>query len=152
MYSLIHHQTCSFEIYSSNFFLLINRCVPLKRTKSHPGSSVRDRISFMPILNNFAASGSVRFTFSQIGTYGFCCSATLLPIKLPLYNMKGWNPGMELHPAVFCYFYIPAAVSAPNHSVLPLIFLCIIHFYLKIGAASITPRLPTIIFLRMSVS
>lgn len=100
MYSLIHHQTCSFEIYSSNFFLLINRCVPLKRTKSHPGSSVRDRISFMPILNNFAASGSVRFTFSQIGTYSFCCSATLLPIKLPLYNMKGWNPGVELHPAV----------------------------------------------------
>ena len=100
MYSLIHHQTCSFEIYSSNFFLLINRCVPLKRTKSHPGSSVRDRISFMPILNNFAASGSVRFTFSQIGTYSFCCSATLLPIKLPLYNMKGWNPVMELHPAV----------------------------------------------------
>jgi len=66
--------------------------------------------------------------------------------------MKGWNPGVELHPAVSCYFYTPAAVLAPNHSVLPLIFLCIIHFYLKIGAASITSRLPTIIFLRMSVS
>ena len=22
--------------------------------------------------------------------------------------MKGWNPSVKLHPAVFCYFYIPA--------------------------------------------
>lgn len=61
------YQVDIFSRYSSSFFRLINLCVPLNITNWQFGSFVFSLNEFIPILNNSAASGNVRFIFSHIG-------------------------------------------------------------------------------------